>query len=248
MRSGLIREKSRASILHFCVSVAVVLVAFLLMWAIVYTPLLFRATGASDIFTLLVAVDVVLGPLLTWVVFDRAKRSLRFDLSVIVVIQLAALTFGVWTLWHARPLYLAALGHRFDLVTLPDIPKEIRKPGTQYPLLLKWVGIKPPDTPKEKSRVLDYALGGVDYGHFVEYHAPIDSMAAELIKEAAPISKLKQFNRGEERAIDLWLAKHGVDENRAKFQGLKAMAQDLTVIIDGTNGRVIGLAPFKPWD
>jgi hypothetical protein len=248
MRSELIHEKSRASAVHFCLSVAVVLVVFLFMWGMIYTPLLFRATGAFDVFALLVAVDVVLGPLLTWVVFDRAKRSLRFDLSVIVVIQLAALVYGVWTLWHARPLYLAALGHRFDLVTLPDIPKEIRKSGTQYPLSLSWVGIKPPENQKEKSRVLEYALGGVDYGHFVEYHAPIESMAPELMKEAAPISKLMQLNRGKETEIHQWLTKHGLDENRAKFQGLKAMAEDLTVIIDGNNGRVIGIAPFKPWE
>ncbi len=248
MRSELIREKFHAGGLHFCVSIAVVALVFILMWAIVYTPLLFRATGASGVFALLVAVDVVLGPLLTCVVFDRMKRSLRFDLSVIVVIQLAALSYGTWTLWNARPLYIAALGHRFDLVTLPDIPQEIRNPSTPYPLSLKWVGIKPPESQKEKSRVLEYALGGVDYGHFVEYHAPIESMAAELIKEAASISQLKQFNPGEELAIDRWLAKNNLDENRVKFQGLKAMAQDITVILDGKNGSVIGLAPFKPWD
>ena len=61
---------------------------------------------------------------MTFIVFKSGKKSLKFDLAVIVIIQIAALVYGVVTLLAGRPVYVAALGHRFDLIQASEVRDE----------------------------------------------------------------------------------------------------------------------------
>jgi len=49
---------------------------------------------------------VCLGPLLTLAVFDPKKKELKRDLSIILLIQLSALFYGIYTVSVARPAYI----------------------------------------------------------------------------------------------------------------------------------------------
>jgi len=55
---------------------------------------------------LVLIVDVCLGPLLTLAVFDPKKKELKRDLSIILLIQLSALFYGIYTVSVARPAYI----------------------------------------------------------------------------------------------------------------------------------------------
>ncbi len=77
----------------------------------------------------LLGVDVVLGPLLTLLVFSprKPRRELRFDLSVIVMLQLAAFMYGSWVVYSERPQYLVFAHSKFFVVRGPEmngIPEE----------------------------------------------------------------------------------------------------------------------------
>ena len=65
-------------------------------------------SGGRELFALVVAVDVVLGPLITLVIFNPAKtrRHLVMDFTVIGLLQVAALAYGLWTVFVARPVHL----------------------------------------------------------------------------------------------------------------------------------------------
>ena len=79
--------------------------------------------GGRDLFLLVTSVDVVLGPLLTFAVFNLAKgwKHLRRDLAVIGVIQMAALVYGLHTVYIVRPVALVFEVDRFRLVTATDV-------------------------------------------------------------------------------------------------------------------------------
>jgi len=64
---------------------------------------LIYAGGVSGL-KILILVDVVLGPLLTLMVFDKSKASLKFDLLVIIFMQLACLAGGIWLIYNERPV------------------------------------------------------------------------------------------------------------------------------------------------
>jgi hypothetical protein len=57
---------------------------------------LFDIAGGWEGLRIVIAVDLVLGPLLTLVVYKAGKSSLTFDLSCIAIFQIACLGGGVW--------------------------------------------------------------------------------------------------------------------------------------------------------
>src|SRR5918993_3549413 len=100
--------RGRAAGIHFGISLAVALVAGLLVFALWYPYPYREISGGRDLFLLVVAVDVVLGPLITFAIFNRAKGwpHLRRDLAVVALLQLAGLGYGLWTVHLARPVHL----------------------------------------------------------------------------------------------------------------------------------------------
>ena len=91
--------KSRlvAAGVHLGVSLVVAALAALLVFKVWYPYPYNEISGGRELFFLIVSVDVVLGPLLTFAVFNTAKRrrELALDISVIAVLQAAALALSL---------------------------------------------------------------------------------------------------------------------------------------------------------
>ena len=100
----------RAASTHLAISAVIGAILSALFWFVWYPSPLFKAVGGYELFLMLLVIDVILGPLLTLVVFKSGKKSLKFDLAVIALVQAAALSYGVWTLLIGRPVYVAAFG------------------------------------------------------------------------------------------------------------------------------------------
>lgn len=241
----------KAAAIHLSLSALVGLALLAAFWFVWYPAPLFTAVGGLEIFVAVVTVDVLLGPLLTLVVYNEKKKSLKFDLAVIAAVQLAALAYGVLTLWDGRPVYVAALGFRFDVIQAAEVDaEELRNSGKKLPIWgPTFVGTKPAADTEEKTRVMFLAVAGVDYGHLPRYHVPLAEMRDKILKDIKPISELRTHNPGRDAEIAQWLrARNRPDESSVGYQGLKARAQPMAVILDAKTAEVIGIAPFKPWD
>src|SRR6476469_552996 len=122
------RSRLRAAAVHLGLSVLVAGLAGLLVFALWY-PYPYRdISGGRDLFLLVVTVDIVIGPLITFAVFNRAKPAaeLRRDLAVVGLLQFAALCYGLWTVQLARPVHMVFEYDRFRVVHQLDIPAEIQ--------------------------------------------------------------------------------------------------------------------------
>ena len=106
---------------HLLISVAIAAVALFVLLRVWYPPPLFTAEGGNELLFMLVAVDVVIGPLITLIVFKSGKPGLRFDLSVIALLQACALACGSYTMFVARPVFIAFIVDRFEIVRANDI-------------------------------------------------------------------------------------------------------------------------------
>ena len=115
--------KIRAAGVHLLLSAIVVSVIFAVIFFVWYPAPTFQIAGAMDIVFILIGVDLVLGPLLTLIVYKQDKKSLKFDLSVIAFIQLSALIYGSYTLYLERPYYMVFAVDRFNIVGEQDIDK-----------------------------------------------------------------------------------------------------------------------------
>lgn len=240
----------KAFLVHLLLSAVIGTAVGAVFWFILYPAPLFRAVGGLDIFLVVLTVDVILGPVLTLIVFRKGKKRLWLDLAVIACVQAAALAYGVATLYMGRPVFVAALGHRFDVIQASEVaPDDLQASGQSLPAWgPKWVGIRPPDDPKVRSEMMFSGLAGVDYGHKPQFHTAISDMRAELLKEAKPIAELRARGRDHDAAISAWLADRGHSDESVRYVGLKAKAEDMAVILDAKTAEVIGIAPFKPWD
>ncbi|MGE6390963.1 hypothetical protein ACQKDP_10315 [Psychrobacter pacificensis] len=70
---------------------------------------------------MILIVDLISGSLSTLVVYKKHKKTLKMDLTIIALIQLSALSYGLYSVYEARPVFIAYVVDRFDLVRANDI-------------------------------------------------------------------------------------------------------------------------------
>ena len=242
--SDSISQKIKVFFIHLFFSAAFILLVFLIIRFVWYPFPLLEATGGWGIFLMVMVADIMIGPALTGFVYEKNKRSLKNDILIIVAIQFAAMVCGVKTLYDGRPVYIAALGHRFDLIQANEFNDDVKLP-IFGPVV---TGTRRAENREARNKMLINSLAGKDYGHFQEYHVSLDQMKSVLLSESKPISLLIKYNSGREHEIRDWLKNNNIDEDNAVFQGLKARSEDMAVILDARNAQLIGVARFNPWE
>lgn len=199
----------KASGIHFLSSLLVAAMVGALVFLVWY-PHPFRAmSGGTELFFLVMGVDIVCGPLLTLVLFNPAKprRELVTDLSLIVIVQLAALAYGMWTVHQARPLYVVHEMDRFKVIALADVDvAELAKlPQALQTQLFKGpqaVGLREASKEEREKVMFESVQGGRDYGERPSFYAQYDAaQAAKAYQKARPISDF--LKRYPARASDL---------------------------------------------
>ena len=91
---------------------------------------------------LVAAVDLVLGPFITFLIFDLTKRrrEIIFDLAIILIIQFGALAYGVVTTYSQRPVAIILI----DEFMLSAIPEHYGESLDSFDQLAEYSDEKPP--------------------------------------------------------------------------------------------------------
>lgn len=117
----MVKSRITAGLIHLGISAVLLGGLCLVIFLIWYPGAYFVLAGAMRPLQALVLVDLVIGPLLTLIVYKVGKPSLKFDLAVIAVLQLAAFAYGTWTLAQQRPAFLAYEGGVFHVISSVDV-------------------------------------------------------------------------------------------------------------------------------
>jgi hypothetical protein len=249
------RSKLRAAALHLMICLFIALLVVLLVYLGWYRDVLSSTEGIGSILLIVLAVDVVLGPLLTFVVFKVGKKSLRFDLSVIALLQVAFLGYGLYTVQIARPAFVVFIKDRFESVAVVDWPASsklalVSAPNSHSDRALlgpKIVAVKPPDDLKVRQELMFEAVrGGPDLSHRPEYYSPFGEQTAQVIAQAQPLANLKKFNPDQSdqiRKIETEFAQRG----QVGYLPLKGKQKDGVVIVDQKTGEILRMSLLKPW-
>src|SRR6476646_7566094 len=80
----------KAALIHLVISALAVCTVLLLIIGVWYPGPLFYAAGGSKLITILATVDIIIGPCITLIIFDRKKKELWFDLGIVAILQAAA--------------------------------------------------------------------------------------------------------------------------------------------------------------
>jgi len=246
------RSRLRAAGIHLGLSALVATLAALLVFGLWYPYPYRELSGGSELFRLVVAVDVVLGPLITLAVFNRAKprRELRRDLAVVACLQLAGLAYGLWTVQLARPMHLVYEFDRFRVVHGTDIPLELLDkvpPGVEA---MPWSGptllaVRPFRSAEEKLEFTMAALEGVQLSARPELWQPYEAARADVLKAAKPLAELKSRFPASGAEIDAVIREGGgAPASTAYLPVVARKAQAWTVLLDTSTARVIGFVPL----
>ena len=233
---------------HLSLSFLIALFVIGLVFFIWYPSPLATAVGVTHIFLMLLVIDVILGPFLGLLVYKEGKKTLKFDLSVIILIQIVALCYGVFSIEQGRPAWLVYNVDRFELVRkneLVDTNIQHAQPQFQKPSWFKpqYVATEfAKDTQQRNDEMFAEVFGGISIAQKPERYVPLIKVKHQIQQRAQNLELLKQFN--DQQSVQKILAKYPQAD---AFVPLKATAVDMTVLIDKEKGEVVKIVDLRPW-
>lgn len=237
-----------AFFIHLLLSGLVAAITVTLVFWVWYPMPLNEAVGVTKIFLIVLAVDIVTGPLMTFVVYQPNKRGLKLDLSIIALLQIAALSYGINTVFVGRPAFIVFNQDRFDITRLIEIDaaseQKAELAGNQSAITSwfrpRWVGAVAPSDSKRAEEIMFSALdGGADWAQLPELYVPLEQVKAQMLKKARPLSELRSRDKESVLANE--------QDNRVKWLPLRGKVKDMVVLIDSESSEIIKVVDINPW-
>lgn len=233
---------------HLSISLLLACCSLFIVFYIWYPAPLAKAVGVTSIFFMMLAIDVILGPSLTLIIAEQGKRFLKLDLVIIFIIQLSALTYGLYSISSGRPVWLAFDTLRFEVAQANSIPVEDLKQAKPPYNVLGWgkpqfVAVKPTKNEKERSnRTFVELQTGVAPSMQPSLYEPISHQPEQIKKRLTPVADLLAYN--DKNLVEHTLKKY---PNADAFLPLKAAEVDMTVLMNKETATVVKIVDLRPW-
>jgi hypothetical protein len=241
-------RRARATALHLLISGIFASIAAGISFIVWYPSPLWDAVGLVKIFFLLIGIDVVIGPCLTFLVYKVGKPSLKFDIGIIVALQLAAFGYGFFQIAQARPAWIVFNMDRFDVVQAMDLDERRKAEANPNYSKAPWLGPKiiasqnPTDTEKHTELMFESAQGGPDLPQRIDLYVPLEAEASAIRSKAQDFSQLGEFNS--KIAIDAVLKQWPQADG---WLPINAKAKSMTALIEKKNARLVAIVDLRPW-
>jgi len=230
----------RAFLIHLAISFVIfLLLAYLIV--IYWYPLpFFHTDGGWQGIRIIAGVDLVLGPLLTLIVYKPGKPGLKLDLTLIGLAQAAALTWGIWVTYVERPVavvytlkYFTPVSAR--LLSQVGVAQEgLITYGDKHPVPI-YVDL--PQTTEEQQKYLAQAVSsGTPLYLFTELYQKFDSESLQILKQQSDqlYSYLESDTKGQ-RLLEAFFQIHPELYNRYLFIPLHSRYQRLVIVVDAVD-------------
>lgn len=173
-----------------------IIILFLLFAYLAWFPHSFSKLGGFNKTALmLIFVDLILGPLLVFIVYKENKKYLKFDINVLLAIQLVAFVYGAYALYLKHPAYAVFNNNKFTLTNVSNIypqqPWEEQLKTTFFSSP-KLVTAHLPKNPKErKGLIFDIVLSGEpDINDRPEFYRPMKENIQAVFSKSIPLKQL----------------------------------------------------------
>lgn len=233
---------------HLSISILLALIIIAWVFLIWYPQPLAQAVGVTHIFLMMVAIDVVLGPILGFFVYKEGKKTLKFDLVVIILIQLSALGYGLYSIAQGRPVWLVYNVDRFELVRNNEIiDTNIQKVQAQFRnpswFKQKFAAVQIAKNSEERSNnMFEELLGGVSLAQRPERYVGLAQVKPQIQKRAQNLNELEKYNSKQQ--VKIVLKKY---PSADAWVPLKANAIDMVVLMNKNSAQVVKIVDLRPW-
>ena len=234
---------------HLIISIFIALLVVGLVFFIWYPSPLATAVGVTQIFLMMIAIDVIIGPLLGLLVYKEGKKTLKVDLSIIIALQILALGYGVYSIEQGRPVWIAYNVDRFELVRKNEmIIDNIERVLPQFHhsswFKPQYVSVQfAKDATTRSDDMFTEALGGISIAQKPERYVDFVQGIPKIKQRAKNVKELVQYN--DPQYVQKILEKY---PQATGYIPLKANAVDMTVLVNKETGVVIKIVDLRPWN
>lgn len=245
-------SRYKASLIHLLISAALVGGVFAAVFFIWYPKPAFAVAGASSIIFMLIGIDLILGPLLTLIVYRQGKPGLKFDLAVIALVQLTALVYGGYTLYEERPSYVVFAVDRIEYIARKDVDESQIRFETlrnKTPGSLVHAFARSPEDPEEFQRFFDSVMfdGKPDLERRAEYWEPWHDGAEIIRSRMQPLASVEGESDAERAALERAGRRYASKHQELGLLPVGGIEEDLAVLIDAQSLAIIDVVEVNVW-
>jgi hypothetical protein len=234
--------RTKAFLIHLGISGLIFLALLYFIVFIWYPQPYFAADGGWQGIRLVTAIDLVLGPLLTLIVFKSGKPGLKLDLTFIALVQFTALLWGTWTIYDQRTAMVTYAGGMFftmntDMVnTAGDRPRALLAQAENEPV---YAIVSLPEDMQARRDLLRkhgpkplYFLGGA--------YLPLEkSNHTEIFSQSLDVRSITQQSAGAKKIVDDFLARHTGSVSDYAFVPVFCRYATRVLVLQRTDGKVV---------
>ena len=242
--------KLKASLIHLALSIVLVGLVIGSIVFLFFPQLFIHISDFKEIASIIISVDLILGPLLTFVVFQPNKKSIKFDLSVIAALQFSALVYGAYALFEVHPVYITFNVDRFTIISAKDAEPEkaqydefkVSKLATAKLAFAKM----PEDQAKRNEIILTAAMGGGDLDQRVEYYEPYNENISHILAMGID-KKIIISSAKTDKNIKSFIDKHQNTIDEFVFLPINSAKKDAIIVLDKLSAQPVATINSDPW-
>ena len=200
-----ISTRIQAFLWHLATSAVIALVVLILIRWYWFPSVYWNMAKGQTLFLIIVAVDVLIGPTITLLVFNtrKTKHHLLFDVCVVATLQLSALAYGVYSICLARPVFNVFVIDRFNVVNAIDLTTEdLLKAEHESYKHMPWTGpvlvsARRAKDGQEVLQIVEDAIKGKDVQFKPKYYQPYENACPAIQAALKPLDQLAELNPNE---------------------------------------------------
>jgi hypothetical protein len=214
-----------------------------------------RLADVVHVVVVMIGVDVVLGPTLTFIIARATKprRELARDISMIVAVQLAAMIYGSVSLWTGRPLYYAFSESVLQMVQAYDVDADEAALGRrQNPQLApywyslpRWIWAPLPKDAETREKIVTSAItGGDDVISMPQYFKPWEQGLPALRSALKKVDDVAYFAGSQKKQLKENMRALGLATDQPNSMPFTGRGHPLLAVFDPASAKIIAiLAP-----
>ncbi len=244
-------SRYKAFTIHLGISLLIFLFLLALIVFVWYPQPYFAADGGWQGIRLIAGVDLVLGPLLTLIVYRAGKPGLRLDLTLIGLAQAAALAVGIYLVQDQRTaMVVYADGAFYSLNS-----EQIHDAGERAAALQDAAAGAPAyayvHLPEDKKAALDVKMRIFKDSRPLylrgELYEPLDKRALPaVIARGADIQALTRARPEDQAVLAQFLQEQQQPAEAFVFVPLYCRYRDALLVLDKRDGKIVDALDIQP--
>ncbi|MCZ6503614.1 MAG: hypothetical protein O6945_14010 [Gammaproteobacteria bacterium] len=241
-------SRYRAFLYHFLISLAVFFgLAYLVLFQW-YPDFFYTIDGGWEGMRIIIGVDLIMGPLLTLIVFKSGKPGLKFDLTFIGTFQAVCLAAGLYIVYSERPIFFIYYDKHFYSssadtftnygVSTPD-PYECTDE-----LTARVVSLLPTNPTEEADLRRILFQDGIPAWVYKPTYSNLEDHMDKVIAEGTNEEELR--GRDSKRNLDAWLSQNGGTFGDYAFIPIHSRYRDAFLGIRKSDQLLVGIVEIPP--